>query len=403
MKKAWLPLLLMIISLAGLLWSRAVLSLSSVLWLAWVISQYKRGLFTKTNTPLLVWGLSPAVLALLGSWQYPFATEDLDYLLTVSIYFLAACSSIMIGLQNATLSLLKTWVVTAIISLVYPLSWYFIHYEEALVRYGTGRTVPVFMDNDHVRYGIFLSIAAFLGICFFYQNKIFRIISICLIPAIVLLAIRTAWVTTAVMFMAGLFFICFHGSYVQKRNTTIAALIALIVFFFAFQYVPGIQQKIAYMVYDWQQYRSGKINPSLSDGTRMVMNGESWKLIQAGRSDMGWFAIDDTLRQQVIQAYPGKNFDFGWPFNQWLFWWMGSGITGMLLFSCWLMYPVIEGFRKKNVGLICVSAGIIVSCLVEANLAYQYSVWMHAWCIALVWNQSFSLGNGKITSESGSS
>ncbi|WP_353548478.1 hypothetical protein [Sediminibacterium sp. KACHI17] len=401
MKKAWLPVLLMIISLAGLLWSRALLSLSAPLWVIWLLSHSKKDIFHDKNKSLLIWGISPVLIALLGCWQNGFAKEDLDHLLTLSTYILAALAGALISARYTQNVLLKYWVWTSLIALGYPLLWYITHYQETLIRYGSGQTVPVWMDDDHVRFGMFLAISCLISLAVFVREKSMRLIGVFLLFAILILAIRTAWIMLLIMIIVVSLLTLLKGTPFQKR-VLMTAILAM-VSFTAITYLlsPGIQQKIAYTVYDWQQFEAGKADPNLSDATRRVINGESWKLIQAGENNIGWSAIDDVIRNSIRKNYPQQTFDFGWPFNQWLFWYMGSGVMGLLLFSAWLIYPLIRGIRKNNIALSAVSAAVIVSCLIETNLAYQYSVWIHAWSVALLWNLPDSFLEGITISRSG--
>ncbi len=403
MKKAWLPVLLMIISLAGLLWSRAILSLSAPLWVIWLISHSRKDIFHHDNKALLIWGLSPVLIALLGCWQNGFAKEDLDHLFTVSTYLLAALAGSLIAVKYSQTALLKYWVWASLISLSYPIFWYITHYQETLIRYGSGQTVPVWMDDDHVRFGMFLAVCCLISLVSFVQQKIMRLIGIFLLVSIFILAIRTAWIMILIMILVAALFILIYGTRFQKRVLIIGIIAFISLAAITYQLSPGIQQKIAYTLYDWQQFEAGKADPTLSDATRRVINSESWKLIQAGQNNIGWSAIDDVIKDSVQKNYPQQKFDFGWPFNQWLFWWMGSGIIGLLFFSAWLIYPLIHGIRKKNIALSAVSAAIIVSCLIETNLAYQYSVWIHAWVVALLWNEPTSFLQRIIISKSGSS
>lgn len=401
MKKAWLPVLLMMISLAGLLWSRAILSLSAPLWIVWLLVHSRKDVFHDENKSLLIWGISPVLIALLGCWQHGFANEDLDHLLTLSTYILAAFAGSLITVKYSQTALLKYWVWTSLISLGYPLFWYIMHYQETLIRYGSGQTVPVWMDDDHVRFGMFLAIGCFMGVVLFVQQKIMRLIGIFLLFSVLVLAIRTAWIMILVMALVTAIFILLYGNRFQKKILIIGFIAMIAIAAITYQLSPGIQQKVAYTLYDWRQYEAGKADPTLSDATRRVINGESWKLIQAGENNLGWSAIDDVIRNSIQKNYPQQKFDFGWPFNQWLFWWMGSGMIGMLFFSGWLFYPLIRGIRKKNITLSAVSAAIIVSCLIETNLAYQYSVWIHAWIVALLWKEPSSFLREITISKSG--
>ena len=207
MKKAWLPVLLMIISLAGLLWSRAVLSLSAALWVIWLFTHSRKDIAQKENKSLLIWGIAPVLMALLGCWQNGFNKEDLDHLLTLSTYIVAAFAGSLIAAKQQQSALLKYWVWISLIALSYPIFWYITHYQEALIRYGSGQTVPVWMDHDHVRFGMFVAISCCISFVLYIDQKAMRLISLFLLLAILLLAIRTAWIMILVMiFITALFY-----------------------------------------------------------------------------------------------------------------------------------------------------------------------------------------------------
>jgi hypothetical protein len=174
------------------------------------------------------------------------------------------------------------------------------------------------MDDDHVRFGMFLAIGCFMGVVLFVQQKIMRLIGIFLLFSVLVLAIRTAWIMILVMALVTAIFILLYGNRFQKKILIIGFIAMIAIAAITYQLSPGIQQKVAYTLYDWQQYEAGKADPTLSDATRRVINGESWKLIQAGENNIGWSAIDDVIRNSIQKNYPQQKFDFGWPFNQWL-------------------------------------------------------------------------------------
>jgi len=82
-----------------------------------------------------------------------------------------------------------------------------------------------------------------------------------------------------------------------------------------------------------------------------------------------------------------KNTEFGWPFNQWLYWWMGSGWWGMLLFSGWLLYPIILGFQQK------IRIDLLDNCHCVELLGRNYFE-LSIWCIAAHFSASDALENG---------
>src|SRR5688572_16151822 len=86
-----LPLYLFVLMLAGLLFSRALLSITTALWLIVIITSFSKEKL-RLYKPILLWSLLPLGLFLLGFCQQPNAKENLDYLLTLLIYPVAAFS-----------------------------------------------------------------------------------------------------------------------------------------------------------------------------------------------------------------------------------------------------------------------------------------------------------------------
>jgi O-antigen ligase len=140
------------------------------------------------------------------------------------------------------------------------------------------------------------------------------------------------------------------------------------------------------MVYDWQQYSQQADRLKYSDGARRLLNAVAWDAItEKNQSNLGWAGIAPALQTAFSQQYPGEILPFKWPFHQWLFWWMGAGLIGMILFTAWLFFPVLQGFRKNNSGAIAWTLVITASCWVESTLSFQYGVWLHAWIGAAAW------------------
>jgi O-antigen ligase len=97
---------------------------------------------------------------------------------------------------------------------------------------------------------------------------------------------------------------------------------------------PTIQQKWAYMVYDWQQFDQSADRLGYSDGARRLINSLAWETIEKNKwPGVGWGNISSVMEINFLEKFPEQKLSFGWPFNQWLFWWLGAGISGLLLFS----------------------------------------------------------------------
>ena len=155
-----------------------------------------------------------------------------------------------------------------------------------------------------------------------------------------------------------------------------------------------MQQKIAYSIWEYQQYQPSKYNPNFSDGTRRSINDAAWQWLQTNTSaNTGWQSVPATLQSAFSKYFMHQTTEFGWPFNQWLYWWLGSGWWGMLLFSIWLFYPLVKALQQNNFGIICWTLAIALSCIVETTLNYQYGVLLHILPLAILWKISPTSGS----------
>lgn len=404
MKKEWIVFSLFLIMLAGLLWSRAVLSISMGLWFLFAVSQFKTWIHGWQKDSLILWGAAPVVIGLLGCWQNGFANADGSFLFTLSAYPIVAIAVKSISALKQPVTnkwfpastdgslawLMNPWIHAAVIALIYPIIWYVLHLTEVNIAYGTGQSLPTFMDNDHIRFGMFLCSATLFTWLSRKQNKRLNDVLLgILLFAVLILAVRTAWVMLFLMILIIASSTLLIDKRYKLKKIFIAALLLLGICVASYFLFPTVQQKIAYSIYDWQQYQPGSYDPTLSDGARRGINFSAREAIKAGQSNIGWASIPESLSYYFTQNHVGQSTSFGWPFNQWLFWWMGSGWWGMLLFSIWLFFPVYKGLKERNIGLICWSLAIAASCVVETNLGYQYGVWLHAWGIGLLWRRQF--------------
>ncbi|MBU3743007.1 MAG: hypothetical protein FGM61_00475 [Sediminibacterium sp.] len=376
--------ILFLLMLIGLFFSRALLSFSQVFWILWLLRDWKKNkAFSKS---FVIWsGIAP-LIGLLGCWQHFFQGNHFDYILTLVMYPIAfqVCARIpLIRLQQWIVFIL----IAALIGIVYASVTYWQQSSFWQKAYGSGRSLPTFMDGDHVRFGLLLCGTGCLLLITHQFTTIKRVIFLgALLLAIAFMAVRTAWVgMLLILLVYGLNQLLHHSTKKSKGIIIVAGLATLLLIGFAYRYFPTVQQKWAYTRYDWQQYSQDSTSLRYSDGARRIINSLAWKEItENDATNLGWGNIAGSLRAAFEKAYPGYPVSFTWPFNQWLYWWMGAGLGGMLLFTIWLLYPLISGCRPFRWGRIGWTLAIAAACLVESTLSFQYGVWIHAWIGAMV-------------------
>jgi O-antigen ligase len=369
------PQIIALLILSGLLWSRALLSMAEgVAALYGIIF-----LFKKENkiTVFVLWSFIPIVLFGLGIYQTGIhESMDLDYLLTLIAYPALILFHVSLDSdQRKQVGII--WVITILLSLLYPLGWYVSHTDEAYRRYKEGQSLPTYMSSDHVRYGIFVC-SGLIPLLYekLFKNRTQSILVIILLLVIVFLSVRSAWVALLIIL---LIYSIGHFKWLQLAG----GFLLLIIFAFAsYKLIPTVEQKVIYTIYDWKSYPAGKYDPDFSDGARRSINKVAWKTIrEKHRTNVGWNNVPSVLQEEFQLDYPGSTLKYGWPFNQFLFWWMGAGLIGVILFSLWLFYPVLIFFKQKNKALLSWSLIIAATCIVESTLNMQYGVFLHAWVI----------------------
>jgi hypothetical protein len=384
MLKKQIPIFLFVLLLAGMFWSRALMSLTQGLWCIFAIAiGWKQ--FSWKN-PLLLWSLVPMILWLLGAYQTPLAKANGDLALTWAMY-----PATVLVVQTTASNIrqnhwIKIWLVATLIGVAYPIGYYLTHSFSAVEDYGQGKSLPTFMDKDHVRFSIFLC-ASFLLLLTqpILQKKIRIFLAAILAVIIVFLSVRTGW---AILILTIFIYPLLEWKKLQAITQNKAGFLIVIAFALitsAYFLFPTVQQKIAYSIWEWQQFQPDQYNPTYSDGTRRAINWAAWQAIQEGNSNAGWAGIPATLSASFAKQFKGQSTEFGWPFNQWLFWYMGAGWWTMVLFSGWLLYPIWQGLKLKEPGLVIWTIAIAISCLIETNLNYQYGVFLHIFLVALFW------------------
>ncbi|HJV20426.1 MAG TPA: hypothetical protein VJ552_11155 [Sediminibacterium sp.] len=376
---------LTVLLLAGLLWSRAVLSITTVLWLLYAVYLHRNTLPTLVKTPLVWWSFTPVLLFGLGIYQQPLAASNHSLWMNYCIYPVAGLSALAVTKLQFTRSFVRLWIHAALLAMLYPLGWFVLHSAEAIAQYGAGQSLPVFMSNDHLRFGMFICSALLLSLLPENPLQFKKTAFILLTGSVLFLSVRTAWVMAFILL--GGFSLYSLMSASDKTRVLFRTAALVIMTAAALWFLPTAGQKIRYTIYDWEQFNSKGYDSTYSDGVRRAINTAAWQYIQNNEQvAAGWAAVPAKLRQQFAILYNGSAPPFGWPFNQWLFWWMGSGWWGMLLYTGWLFFPACYGWKTRNPFLVIWTLAIAASCLVESNLNYQFGAFLHAWPLALLWH-----------------
>lgn len=367
-------------TLLGLLFSRALLSLIHIVWLL-LILLFANKKIIKQNKTAIVWSCLPFVFFWLGAWQTITEKDTYDYLLSLKTYPISFFSVLILNCKTQ-FQVKKIWIIVATTSFLIPLFYFLKDVNSAINAYSLGQVVYTPMDTDHVRYSIFLIAALILTQVTFSKTSKY-IFSGFLFLFLLFLAVRTGWLGLLVVGFA-IITQQFFTSLKKGIKLLILLGVAVTTAYFAF---PQIKQKINYVVYDWQINNQTTANFNYSDGARFITNATAVSLIKNNYNvNVGWANIGNALETEFSHQHPNKTLVFHWPFNQFLFWYLGSGWWGCFLFLLWMIFPIVFAIKKRNIYLAIWQIFIAATCFTESTISLQFGIFLHTWGIALLWN-----------------
>lgn len=318
---------------AGILYSRALLSISSILIalpLLWQLKDYK------------IWLLAAMlmIVPVLGSLIWTSNAELLWRSIEVKLPLLT------IGLAFAAISLNKQelvqliWVIHFFLlsAIVYTLIQYAADPAAINASYQFAKVMQVPMDSDHIRlsWWMVLSILALLyAVNNTPKQQLYWAYGIVFIEVIFLhfLAAKTGLLA---LYVAAFFWIL--QQFVTKANRKSGlqlSILLLLLFAVLYAVLPTLQMRIQYVLYDLSNYAAGVFQQGSSDGARVLSWRAGWAigianpLLGVGFGDIR-AAVDAWHQQYYPFTLPAERF---LPTNQWLIYFAGAGLVGVFSFT----------------------------------------------------------------------
>lgn len=196
-------------------------------------------------------------------------------------------------------------------------------------------------------------------------------------------------------FYTGILIIIIHSIFVRKKLILgLGLLLSLAIMpVFAFYFVPGIRQKFYLMRYNLEQYQSGKIS-NLSDTQRLISYAVALK-VAAQSPWIGVGAGDLYSEQEKVykELYP----ELGpmQPHNQFISFYAGCGILGLVSFLFFLCWPLIYQKAYKRIWDLLVFVIIFTSMLTENTLFVSIGVNIYVFFMMLNLNTFYQKNQNK--------
>ncbi len=251
------------------------------------------------------------------------------------------------------LIILYLFIATLFISTAVILTNYTLHYTQITESFTRGSAIP--MPFSHIRFTLMLAFALFCAV-YVLEQKLFLFrpsekYLLWFFIAFAFIALHILSVRSGLLALyIGLLFLVYRIVAAQRRYLPglIALALLLCLPVLAYYLVPSFHNKVSYMRYDLDQYRSGQINEN-SDAGRLL----SWRVGMELWQQSKWLGLGagdirtETARvyQQQFPQVPDSNRKV--PHNQFIWVMATTGFIGLALFLTAFFLPVFtNGYFK---------------------------------------------------------
>jgi hypothetical protein len=379
-----LALFFIIAMVAGFFVSRAVLSISMILFgLNALIDVHPRRWLREKWWLLGVGWIALYAISWFWSNDYAYWNTRLQVklpilLLPLAFAFTPAFNYLQQKLFTIALCLLL------LIAAGYSM-FFFVSDPEAYIQgYIFSHVLPTIPKNDHIR----TSLAAAAGVTwmvYFYPQLRTTMMKWFVAVTIVILSIYLHVLAARTGLAAWYIFIACYTIYLALRKKTRALGVTLILFFClaaaaAFTYIPTLRERVGYFRYTLIVLENEGLTGDYSDMGRFMSYDIGQKLIREHPAKgVGAGNILDTMKKGYDRWYPQvKEEQRLIPHNQFLTVGVACGIPALLLFAAWVFYPLFQ-VRRNRAGFFftVVWCMMLVPLMVEPVLEIQFGVFVY--------------------------
>ena len=255
-------------------------------------------------------------------------------------------------------------------------SFFFERITESLA---TGKSVPT--PSNHIRYSLFLAFTSLASFYIFMQgvfsrreNLLLLLIAVFMAVSLHILAVRSGlflWYLGA----AYLLFTEFYNR-LDKRILTIMAIAMLIFPFAAYKFIPSLENRVNYMIYDLKLYSEGSTR-AYSDGDRLRSIVMGWELFK-NNPVLGCGVGDiQVATEEIFKTKYDDSVNVRQPHNQVVYFLASTGLLGALLSLSALLLPYFMNNRRERALLNLHGIVFLTSCTIEATIEGTNGICFH--------------------------
>lgn len=387
---------ILVIMMAGLFLSRAVLSIAMIaLVIVSLLQQDISGQIRKfIGSPLLI-GMSALFLLPLLSGAWSDDQEQWLDIMRIKLPLLVLPLAFATSFGFAE----KHWERLAlffILVMIVASGWCMLQYiydsKAVHEAYLKAKTMITPLENDHVRFSWLVALAAGLSGWLAWQKRkaggwlpiSLAFVTAWLIIFLHILAARTGLFSFYIMLI-------FLSAWLVIRKTKWlqGALLLIILFVLpvlAYLVLPSFRNRVDYIRYDFSYLNKAEYLPGANDAVRVISLKTGWQTMQENPMKGVGFGDIKTEADRIYQKrYPGMLAeDKILPSSEWLLYGAGLGWTGFLLFTVIMIIPF---FYKARFLLpwYALNATAAFSFLFDIGLEVQFGVFVYSIAILVGW------------------
>lgn len=373
--KRLLPVMLLVLVVAALMFSRALLSIISA---CGILIFFSGSFISQRGRPIYRYVLVAIAMVLL-IFGYLFFLEPRSstlerlagYLVFPGVLLIAA----FICKEGPRFI---PWIVVLCVLSIMPSVADMIGNGSLAQAYGKGQVAYTLMERDHLRFSIWVSGCVGLA-CLYYLRRNDRR----LLPALVVLAaflvvfsVRTGWIYLLLL----LVLLAIESALRFRYRGLIIIIAATVTVFLAASYVPFVREKLNYARWEWRQ--GGRAG---SDDTRKTVNQLAWKMIGEKPGGWGIEGASGELSRRMKETAPLYKV-YGRPFNQYYQWWLSAGWFAGSVFVLLWMVTLAWLFFSRSYFTAVWHLFYALTCLYESNLEMQYGWFLYFFFTGLFYN-----------------
>ncbi|MCP4437798.1 MAG: O-antigen ligase family protein [Aureispira sp.] len=264
------------------------------------------------------------------------------------------------------------------------------NYEELSAGLTLSKAIPA-PNEDHIRFSLMLCIAIFAAGQLFlkkfywkykWERPLLGIITLILVILMHIFSVRSGLLAFYVGLLAWLVHVV-----VTKRKYVlglIGLLLLIAMPYITYQLVPSVRAKVGLTIHNISVYQKGEIG-HYSDTQRFLSYDIAWDVIQENFWwGVGMGDLRDEIQLVYFLEYPQHKFMF--PHNQFLTFWGGCGLVGLVLFLICFFVPLIYRKHYRNAFILIFYVIIFTSFLTENTILNATGTAIHTLFLLLALN-----------------